>query len=83
MRIILKSKREILNKIAKTDFLAFITNYILKESDNALLAQVLWELALIQTKSTAITRLRLNITILLVRVSEGKFNKAGVWKNPI
>ena len=68
---------------AITDFLTFITNYIVKEGDKALLAQVLWELALIKTKSTAITILRLNITILLVRISDRKLNKAGVWKNPI
>ena len=36
----------------------------------SLVARVLWELPIIQTKSIAITRLRLNITIYLVRVSE-------------
>ena len=36
----------------------------------SLVARLLWELPIIQTKSIAITRLRLNITIYLVRVSE-------------
>ena len=39
----------------------------------SLVARVLWELPIIQTKSIAITRLRLNITIYLVRVSEEFF----------
>ncbi len=36
----------------------------------SLVERVLWELPIIQTKSIAITRLSLNITIYLVRVSE-------------
>ena len=44
----------------------------------SLVARVLWEWPLLQTKTFAITRLRSNITIHLASVSEGKFNKAGV-----
>ena len=44
----------------------------------SLVELVLCELPIIQTKSIAITRLWLNITIHLVKVSEAKFNKEGV-----
>tara|TARA_B100001248_G_C27315782_1_gene424291 strand:- start:167 stop:379 length:213 start_codon:yes stop_codon:yes gene_type:complete len=37
---------------------------------------------IIQTKSMAISRLRLNIIIQLVRVSEEKFDKAVALNNP-
>ena len=48
-----------------------VMNYdLIRGAWRSLVARGLWELPIIQTKSIAITRLRLNITIYLVRVSE-------------
>ena len=47
---------------------------LMSEAWRSLVARVLWECQIIQTKSIAITSYRLNITIYLVRVSEDFLN---------
>ena len=46
----------------------------MSEALRSLVARVLWDLPIIQTKSIAITKFKLNITIYLVRVSDDQEN---------